>query len=100
MRAVASYVLVAKHQNKSGSCPSLNHVCLRALTTKPKIHAAQRLRRKCTIVWPYLIVRIRLQFEQLERSLPEIEQFFRTFQICASRGRVVLALYDAQPVGW
>jgi hypothetical protein len=30
----------AKHQDKSGSCPSLNDVCLRALTTKPKKLAA------------------------------------------------------------
>ena len=43
-------LLVAKHQDKSGSCPLLNDVCLRALTTKPKKLAAQRLHRKCAII--------------------------------------------------
>ena len=97
--AVASRLLVAKHQDKSGSCPLLNDVCLGALTTKPKKLAAQRLHRKCAIILRGQIVRIRFQFEQLERSLPEIEQFFRTLWISAPRGRVMLAPYHAGPVG-
>jgi hypothetical protein len=48
---------------------------------------------------PELIVRIRFQCEQLERSLPEIEQLFRTLWIRASHGRVVLILYHAAPIG-
>jgi hypothetical protein len=31
-----SYILVAKRHDKTGGCPSLYNVCLRALTTKPK----------------------------------------------------------------
>ena len=57
------------------------------------------LHRKCAIILPRLIVRIRFQFEQLERSLPEIEQLFSTLWICAPHGRVVLAFYYAEPVG-
>jgi hypothetical protein len=84
---------------RAGSCPSLYDLCLRALATKPKKLAAQRLHCKFAIILLVLIGRIRFQFEQLERSFPEIEQLFRTLWISAPRGRGVLALYHAQPVG-
>ena len=96
---VAGRLVVAKHQDKSGSCPLRDDVCLRALTTKPKKLAALGLHRKCAIILPGLIVRIRCQFEQLERSLPEIEQLFGTMWICAPHGGVTLALYHAEPIG-
>jgi hypothetical protein len=63
-------------------------MCLRALTTKPKKLAGQGVHRERAIVWPEQIVSMRFQFEQLEPSLPKIEQFFRTLGICALRGQV------------
>jgi hypothetical protein len=79
----ASRVLVAKHQDKTGGCPSLYDVCVRALTAKPKKLAGQGLHRECAIVWPELIVRMRFQFQELDPSLTKVEQLFTTLWICA-----------------
>jgi hypothetical protein len=42
---------------------------------------------------------MRFHFKQIERSLAEIKQFFRTLWICAPHGRVMLASYNAWLVG-
>ena len=42
---------------------------------------------------------MRFQFEQLERSLPEIEELFRALWICALHGHAVLAP-SAMPVSY
>jgi hypothetical protein len=42
---------------------------------------------------------MRFQFEQLERSLPEIEELFRALWICALHGHAVLAPCNAWLVG-
>jgi hypothetical protein len=78
-----SCVLVAKHQDKAGGCPSLYDVCRRALTAKPKKLAGYGLHRKCAIVWTELIVRMRFQFEELDPSFTKIEQLFGALWICA-----------------
>jgi hypothetical protein len=61
--AAARRTLVAWHHDKAGGCPSLYHECLRALTTKPKKLAGYGSHRKCALVGPELIVRMRFQFE-------------------------------------
>jgi hypothetical protein len=38
---------------------------------------------------------MRFHFKQIERSLTEIKQLFRTLWICALQGRIVLAPYNA-----
>jgi hypothetical protein len=89
------YILIAKRHYKTGGCPSLYGMCLRALTTKPKQLAGQGPHRECATFWPGLIVSMRFQFEQREPSLPKIEQLFRTLRICALHAPVALAPHSA-----
>jgi hypothetical protein len=42
---------------------------------------------------------MRFHFKQIEPSLTEIKQLFRTLWICAPHGRVMLAPYNAWLVG-
>jgi len=91
----ASRVLVAEQHDEARGCPSLYHVCLRALATKPKELAGQGPHRECAIFLRRRIVSMRFQFEQLELSLAKVEQLFRTSWICALRGQIVGAPHQA-----